>query len=65
MVWVGGGIRDHVCVSEAKGKYVGKMLYIHGVGNWLVSGLLGAPYVSKNVSHICVGFHYFKVRELI
>ena len=59
----GDGVRDLVCVSEAKGKYVGKCT--SGVGNGLVSGLLQAPYVSKNVSDVCVGFHYFKVRELM
>ena len=44
----GGGVRDLVCVSEAKGKVYGEMLlYIRGTSNRLVSGFLGAPYVPK------------------
>jgi len=50
-VWYGGkggGVRDLVCVSEAKGKYMGEMLlYIRGTSDRLVSGRLGAHYVPK------------------
>ena len=47
VVWgeVGGGARDLVFVSEAKGKYMGMLMYIRGTSDRLVSGLPGAPYV--------------------
>ena len=35
VVWEGVGIRDPVCVSEAKGKYVGKCcIYMGLVMGW-------------------------------
>ena len=43
----GAGARDLVFVSEAKGKYVGMLMYIRGTSDRLVSGLPGAPYVPK------------------